>query len=70
MEKPISEMTFLSRDHSGRGEKPTTVIGEWILKFWELTQADEDGNTLEEWLSTCQPGDVFQFERETLERIG
>jgi DNA repair protein RadC len=66
-----NEVTFLWKDHSGRGEKPILLKESHIRKTWDLSDIDNDNETtLLEFLDNSEPGSVFENGTETLENIG
>lgn len=66
----IDEKLFISRDHSGRGEKPVNLTQSHILKFWDLEEVDDNNEQpLGEWIEQCEVGHTWRRGTEELERL-
>jgi len=61
--------TFLWKSTDGRGEPSSTHTEEQIKQNWSLTDEDEDGQTLEEFLELSENGDKWIKGTEILENI-
>jgi DNA repair protein RadC len=66
-----SEVRFLSKDHSGRGERPYILNESHIRKTWDLKEVgDDDETSLGDFLDNSEPGDKWQSGTESLENLG
>lgn len=65
------ETYFLAKDNSGRGEQPNLIPESLVRGAWDLQQISDDNEmTLLEFLENSEPGDLFEFDRESLENVG
>ena len=65
------EKNFLVKDKSGRSAKPYIFPESHIIKTWDLTETDDDGETsLGEFINESETGDIWRTNSVSIENIG
>jgi hypothetical protein len=62
-------MQFLVKDKSGRSSKPYIFDAIHIIECWDLSETDEDDNTIKDYLLEAEIGDTWKTNSVSIERI-